>query len=201
MPKADDKDMALAQVYSRAMHDLAQARGEADALAEELDELSGLIERDGSLATFLSSPLIDAEDRGQALEKLFRGKASELLVDALRVINRKGRLSLLGVIAEAYHQQYQEHLGRVDVHVRSAVPLEASLRAKLVVALTKHSGKTPELVETVDESLIGGMVLRIADEKIDASVAHEINRLRRTLRKRAEHEIHSSRRAAAEAAS
>ncbi len=201
MPKADDKEMALAQVYSRAMHDLAHARGDAATLADELDELSGLIERDAQLANFMASPLIDASDRAQALEKLFRGKASDLLADALQVINRKGRLGLLGAIAEAYHLQHQEHLGRVDVHVRSAVPLEAGLRAKLVAAIEKHSGKQPELIETVDESLIGGMVLRIADEKIDASVAREIERLRRALRQRAEHEIHSSRRAAAEAAS
>ncbi len=201
MPKADDKEMAVAQVYSRAMHDLAIAKGEADSLAEELDELAGLIEADANFATFLSSPLIDIEERGQAVEKLFRGKASDLLVDALRVINRKGRLGLLEAIAEAYHLQFQEHLGRVDVHVSSAVPLEAGLRARLVGAIEKHSGKQPELIETVDESLIGGMVLRIADEKIDASVAREIERLRQALRERAEHEIHSSRRAAAEAAS
>ena len=197
MPKADDKQMAVAQVYSRAMHDLAGSKDEAEGLLEELRELVRYIERNPEFAAFVGSPMIDADDRAQALEKIFRGKASDLLVDSLQVINRKGRLELLPAIAESYHLRHQEHLGRVDVLVTTAVPLGESLRDKLVSALRVHSGKHPMLIEEVDESLIGGIVLRIDDEKIDASVVHEIDRLHRALRDRAVHEIHRSRREAA----
>ena len=200
MPKADDKQIAVARVYSRAMLDLAVAKGEADALGEELRELAAHVEDNHDLGSFFASPLIDSGDRAAALERLFRGKASDLLVDSLQVINRKGRLGLLAVIAEAYHQRHQEHLGRVDVHVTTAVPLEPALRERLTAALAKHSGRAPQLIERVDPSLIGGMVLKVEDEKIDASVIHEIGRLRRALRERSEHEIYRSRHAAAEAA-
>ena len=197
MPKADDKQMAVAQVYSRAMHDLAVSKGEADGLLEELRELAGSIERDPDFAAFVSSPMIDAEDRSQALERIFRGRASDLVVDSLQILNRKGRLALLPAIAEAFHLQHLEHLGRVDVLVTTAVPLGDSLRDRLTAALSGHSGRQPVLIEEVDESLIGGIVLRIDDEKIDASVVHEIDRLHRALRDRAVHEIHRSRREAA----
>ncbi len=201
MAKADDKQMAVAQVYGRAMHDLAKSRGEADELAEELSELAAYVESNAALADFFASPLVDAGDRAQSLERLFRGKASELLVDSLQVINRKQRLELLGAIAEAYHLRHQKHRGEVDVHVSTAVGLTDALRRRLVAVLADHSGRQPQLIEAVDESLIGGMVLRIGDEKIDASVIHEIGRLRRALRERSQQEIHRSRRAAAEAAS
>ena len=197
---ADDKQMAVAQVYSRAMHDLAQARGEADALGEELAELAAFVAGREELATFFSSPLVDAGDRAKSLERLLRGKASDLLVDALQVINRKDRLDLLGAIAEAYHLLHQEHLGQVDVRVATAVPLSVALRRRLESVLAEHSGRRPQLIEEVDPSLIGGIVLRIDDEKIDASVIHEIGRLRCALRERSEQEIHRSRQAAAEAA-
>jgi len=200
MAKADDKQMAVAQVYSRAMHELAKSKGEADALADELSELAAFIEGNAELATFFASPLVDAGDRGASLERLFRGKASDLLVDALQVINRKERLGVLGAIAEAYHLRHQEHLGQVDVHVATAVPLSDALRRRLESVLEKHSGRQPQLIEQVDESLIGGIVLRIDDEKIDASVIHEIGRLRRALRERSLQEIHRGRQAAAEAA-
>ncbi len=201
MAKADDKEMAVAQVYSRAMLDLAKSRGEADALAGELADLAAHVEANEELATFFSSPLIDPGERAKSLERVFRGKASDLLVDALQVINRKERLGSLGAIADAYHLQHQAHLGQVDVHVSTAVPLSAALRQRLETVLEKHSGREPQLIEDVDASLIGGLVLRIDDEKIDASVIHEIGRLRRALRERSEQEIHRSRRAAAEAAS
>lgn len=197
---ADDKQMAVAQVYSRAMHDLAKSRGEADALGEELAELAAFVAGREELATFFSSPLVDAGDRAKSLERLLRGKASDLLVDALQVINRKQRLDLLGAISEAYHLLHLEHLGQVDVRVATAVPLSGALRRRLESVLAEHSGRRPQLIEEVDPSLIGGIVLRIDDEKIDASVIHEIGRLRRALRERSEQEIHRSRQAAAEAA-
>ncbi len=201
MAKADDKQIAVAQVYSRAMHDLAVSRDEADALAEELEQLAAYLEEHADLATFFASPLIDPDDRAKSLERLFRGKASDLLVDSLQVINRKGRLGLLGAVAETYHLLHQEHLGRVDVHVSTAVELTQTTRARLESVLEQYSGRQPQLIEQVDPSLIGGIVLKIDDQKIDASVIHQIGRLRRALRERSEHEIHRSRRAAAEAAS
>ncbi len=200
MSKADDKQIAVAQVYSRAIHGLAVSKGEADALAEELADLAAYLEDNAALATFFASPLVDAGDRAGTLEKMFRGRTSDLLLDSLQVINRKGRLGLLGAIAEAYHVRHQEHLGQVDVHVSTAVPLGGALRERLVSVLGKYSGRQPQLVEKVDPSLIGGIVLKVDDEKIDASVTHEIGRLRRALRERSEHEIHRTRRAAAEAA-
>lgn len=200
MPKADDKQMAVAQVYARAMHDLASSRGEADALAEELGELAQHVEENADLGTFFASPLIDPEDRSKTLERLFRGKGSDLLVDSLQVVNRKGRLGLLAAVAEAYHLLHQEYLGRVDVRVATAVPLVEPLRERLISALAQHSGRQPQLIEEVDPSLIGGIVIKLDDEKIDASVIHEIGRLRRTLRERSETEIYRSRRRAAEAA-
>lgn len=201
MSKADDKQVAVAQVYSRAMHDLAVSQNEADSLADELTELAAYLEQDDALATFLASPLIDPDDRAKSLERLFRGKASDLLVDSLQVINRKGRLGILGAVAESYHLLHQEHLGRVDVHVSTAVELSPATRERLESVLQKYSGRQPQLIEQVDPSLIGGIVLKVDDQKIDASVIHQIGRLRRALRERSEHEIHRSRRAAAEAAS
>ena len=201
MPKADDKELAVAQIYSRAMHDLAVSSNEADALAEELGELAAHAQDSADLGTFFASPLIDAGDRAASLERMFRGKISDLLLDSLQVINRKGRLGLLGAIAKAYHLHHQAHRGKVDVQVSTAVQLSSALRRRLVSVLEQHSGRQPQLIEQIDPSLIGGIVLKIDDEKIDASVIHEIGRLRRALRARSEQEIHRSRRAVAEAAS
>ncbi len=201
MSKANDQGIAVAQVYSRAMHDLAVSRNEADELAEELAELAVHVEEHADLGTFFASPLVDAGDREASLERMFRGKTSDLLLDSLQVINRKGRLGLLGVIADAYRLRHQEHLGRIDVHVSTAVALGSALRQRLQSVLREYSGRQPHLIEQVEPSLIGGIVLKIDDEKIDASVIHQIGRLRRALRTRSKQEIHRSRRAAAEAAS
>lgn len=200
MPKVDDKQFDVAKVYSQALIDLAESRGEADQILDELEELAGHFERDADFARFLSSPLIDDEERARSLEKMFRGRASDLMVDALQVINRKGRLALLPTIAEAYRLEHQKRLGRIDAHVRTAIALSDSLREQLTEVIRQRYGKEPELIEHVDPSLIGGMVLEIGGEKVDTSVARRIDRLRHALLERSAREILESRQKAVQEA-
>ena len=81
----------------------------------------------------------------------------------------------------------------MEVHVRTATPLTAELREKLTALAARRTGREPYLIETVDESLIGGLVMRIGDEKFDASVATKLKVLRGALSNRASREIHSGR--------
>lgn len=190
MPRFDDKQIAIARVYSRSMLDLAEKRDEAEGLLAELGDLATYLERNPEFATFLASPMVDADERAASLKKLFRDKASHLLVDSLQVLNRKGRLALLGAVAETYRDEYQKRRGRVDVHVRTAVPLTDGLRAQLRTAAADYTGKDPVLIEEVDDAMIGGIVLRIGDQKLDATVAYRIRKLRSAFHERAVHEIH-----------
>ncbi|MCP4657925.1 MAG: ATP synthase F1 subunit delta [bacterium] len=183
----------MARVYSRAMLDLAEAQDEAEGLLAELAELAAYLDRSPEFAAFMASPLVDADERAASIKKLFRDHASHLLVDSLQVLNRKGRLALVGAVAETYREQYQRRRGKIDVQVRTAVPLTTNLREKLRAAAAGFTGKDPELIEEVDESMIGGMVLRIGDQKLDGSVAYEIRKLRATFHERAVHEIHNVR--------
>jgi len=127
------------------------------------------------------------------IEEVFRGTASDLLVDSLQVINRKGRLGQLRAIAEAYRLAHHALRGWVDAHVRTAVPLDDALRARLREAIAASTGKQPTLIERVDPSLIGGMVVEVAGKKIDASVASRLRDLSAALLSRASREIYSGR--------
>jgi F-type H+-transporting ATPase subunit delta len=122
---------------------------------------------------------------------LFRGQASDLLLDSLQVINRKGRLGQLRAIAESYRIALRDLRGWVDVHVRTAVPLDAAQRTRLQDVLAASTGKKPTLVERLDPSLLGGMVVEVAGKKFDASVASRLHDLSEALLARASREIHS----------
>ncbi|MEM7354404.1 MAG: ATP synthase F1 subunit delta [Acidobacteriota bacterium] len=193
MSKVDNKQLAVANVYSQAIYDLAKSRGEVESLLQELQGIASVIEKDEAFASFVSSPLVDTDERAQAIERMFRGRASDLLVDALQVIHRKGRLGLLPTIAEACRREHQEQSGQVDVHVRTAVALSDGLRDDLRRAIADRYGKQPDLREEVDPSLIAGMVLQVDDEKVDSSAVRQIAKLRNILHDRAAKEIHRSR--------
>ncbi len=193
MANVSDKEFAVAQVYGQAMFTLAEEKGEGDALLEELRDLAGYLDDHAEFDTFLSSPTIDTDARAASIEKVFRGRASDLLVDSLQVLNGKGRLGVLRSVVEAYRLAHEDRRGRVDVHVRTAVPLSEALRGRLQRAATRVAGKEAELIERVDDSMIGGMIVQIGDRKIDASVATRIRHLGEALHERASHEVHSDR--------
>jgi F-type H+-transporting ATPase subunit delta len=193
MAKIDGQQMAVARVYAGAMLRLAQSRGEAEQLENELLELAGRVETNPEFARFLSSPLVDAKARRAAIEKLFRARYSDLLVDSLQVLNRKDRLGIVRAVAEAYRLAYEELRGRVEVHVTTATPLNEPLRNQIRAVAEEKTGKSADLVETVDESLIGGLIMRIGDQKFDASVATKLRTIASSLLERASLEIHSGR--------
>lgn len=196
MASFDQKLMGVARIWARALIDRVdqvEAPERADALLAELQELAHLTEAEPSFAAFLASPLVTVEQRRDALEAIFRGRSSDLLVDALQVMNRKGRLGLLPTVVETFRREVRDRRGEVDVEVRTAVPLSPELRERVAGAVAGLTGRKPQLHESVDPALIGGVVLRMGDRKIDASVARELERVAGRLRERASRELQSKR--------
>ena len=189
MPKVNDKQLAIARTYSRALLQVAEEKSRAEEVLEELGWLAQYASENEPFEQFISNPLLDPGNRAGSIEKMFRGKLSDVLVDALQVMNRKGRTDILPAVAEAYRQDYRDARGRVDVSVSTAVPLSDELRQRLQATLAEETGKTPELHEEVIPDLIGGIVLRIGDQKVDASVKNEVRKYRKLLLDLAAREI------------
>ena len=189
MATVNDRELAIARIYSKAMLDIAEQQGEADTLLGELQEAVKFLDRSPEFEQFLGSPLVDDEDRSRTLERAFRGRASDLLVDSLQVVNRKGRLGLLRAIAEGYRIEHGLLRGIVEAHVRTAVPLGEALRTRVRESVARYTGKQPRLIEKVDPSLIGGIVIEVEGRKIDGSVASKLRELGQALERRASEEI------------
>lgn len=194
MAVTSDKGFAVARVYAGAILQLAESQGDVDILFEELRNFADCVERDADLRNFVCSPIVNAEARRKTLENIFRGKRTDLFVDGLQVMNRKGRLGLISAVAEAYRLERDKLRNRTEVRVTSALPLTDELRSMLIEAASQRIGCDVDLVESVDESLIGGLVLQIGDEKWDASVATRLKRLGQSMSERASREIHSGKR-------
>jgi F-type H+-transporting ATPase subunit delta len=190
MPTGDDIRIAIARVYAHALLDLAEAAGEADALIAEMTDLLGLLDRDRDLADLFLGRSVDIHARRAILEKL-RGRMSDRLLNTLLVLNDKNRLNLLRPICQEYHLGLERRRNEVDIHVTTAVPLPDRLRNRLAQVAADLSGRKPRLVETVDTNMIGGMVVRIEDDKYDVTVRRHLQKLRGELIDRAAREIHS----------
>lgn len=197
MERLDEKQVDIARVYSRAMYDLAESEGVTEDLLAELQDLLSLLHERDDLKGFFESPMVEQGEREKVLEKLFRGRSSDILANSLQILNKNGRLGFLNTIVEMFRETYQVHHGHIEVQVNSAAPLSDASKKALAAAVTRLAGREAVLVESVDESLIAGMVVRVGDRKIDTSVRTELRKLRHTLDERSALEIYRSRQGAA----
>ena len=191
MASVDERNREIGRLYAEAILHVAEEKGQTEELLEELNGLVEYLDANPELDRFLASPMIEAEPRAQVIEQAFRGQASDLLLDSLLVVNRKGRLSALRAIAAAYRAALRDLRGWVDIHVRTAVPLTDALRERLEQTLAASTGRKPTLIEKVDPAVIGGLVVEVEGRKIDASVASRLHDLSEALLARASREIHS----------
>lgn len=191
--KVDVSAERIARVYAEALFDAAP-KGEADSLNEELRELVELAYRKvPSLAQFFASGTINKKVKAEFIDKNFRGKGSETLVNFLQVINNHGRLDLLFAIAAGYQQLVDEKNKRASVVVKSAVPLEDNQRTSLKKQLKTMFDIEPMLDEQVDPELLGGFLVRYRDWQFDGTVQARLNQLKNQLLERSSHEIQGRR--------
>jgi F-type H+-transporting ATPase subunit delta len=189
--RPSEQEITTSRVYARALLKLTEEQGVAESVLEELDSLVEQADRDKAFASFLTSPLVEADDRQASLDRIFRGRMSELLLDTIQVMNRKGRMRLVSALGETYRDELEKLRGEIRVHVRSAVALDDAQRQQLSEAVSQYTSKQATLVESVDESLIGGVVLRIGDQRIDTSVAKQLSKLEEQMLGRVTQELHT----------
>ena len=190
----DDKHPELARTYAEALLNAAQKSGEVDAVLDELDAVrDDVFGRFPSFALLLDSPIRSGEEKDRVLARTLDGRALPTVVNFLRVLNRHGRLGLLGPVSRAARAAWDARQNRKPVTVRSAVPLSDAQADALRGTLARSLGGTPVLRLEVDPSLIGGLVVQVGDDVYDASVRNRLGQLRERLNEGKTHEIQSRR--------
>jgi F-type H+-transporting ATPase subunit delta len=193
MAKFTGNELPIGKVYAASLFQLAQQQGAGEAVRDELNELAAFVDGNQLFADFLSNPTVDVEARKNVIEKAFRGRLSDIVVDTLQVMNRGNRMVLVGALAAAFAGIHEERAGGVAVQVQTAVPLSDAARTRLQAVISKKTGKNAKIKESVDPNLLGGLVVRVGDDKLDGSVARKLAELLANMLDRASREIYSGR--------
>jgi F-type H+-transporting ATPase subunit delta len=112
---------------------------------------------------------------------LFRGKVSPLMMNFLGLLNSKRRLGILHGITHAYEDLLDEQLGKIEVDVTVAQRLSPDQLEQVRQRVSQALGKTAVIHQYVDESIIGGLILRVEDRMINASVKYQLEAMRQQL--------------------
>jgi F-type H+-transporting ATPase subunit delta len=178
MARKSQQSSSTATAYARSLLELAREKDQAEPVGEELRDLRKLVESNPTFAEFLANPGVSEAERGEVLGRVFEGRVSPLLMNFLRVLNAHGRLGLLAPISETYDNLLDELLGKVEVDVIVARRLASEELEEVRGRVAQALGKEPVLHQYVDESIIGGLVLRVQDRLIDASIRSQLRLLR-----------------------
>ena len=168
----------VAVSYARSLLELANERGQGQEIGQEMAGLRQLLEENPSFGAYLSDPGVSSAERTGALERLFRGRASPLVMNFLGVVQNHGRLRMLAAIAEAYEDLLDKQLGNVEVDVTVAQRLGPDELEQVRQRVGQALGRNAVVHQYVDESIIGGLVIRVGDRLIDASVRYQLEAIR-----------------------
>ncbi|MEQ8907665.1 MAG: ATP synthase F1 subunit delta [Vicingaceae bacterium] len=176
------KGVRAAVRYAKALLQLAAEKQLTEQVVQDARMVHALISESKDLTLLLNSPLVRADKKEAVLTEIFSGKVQDLSLKLIQQTVQHNRENLLGVIFEQMITQYNNSHRIAKVDVSTAIPLEESIKeeiSKKFIETFKLS--KVELNEEVDEDLIGGLVLRMGDKQLDASIRRQLNDIKKEL--------------------
>jgi len=165
--------------YAKAVLQKAEENNTENVMFGDMQSVKATLDGSKELQNMLQSPVIKAEDKKEALLKIFSGK-SDLTKNLIQVLVINQRLNLLGGVAESYINLYNEAQGVKVAEVTTAVPLTSELKETVLVKVKELTGSTSVTINNIiDTTIIGGFILRVGDLQYNASIANKLNRIKR----------------------
>jgi F-type H+-transporting ATPase subunit delta len=171
----------VANRYSKALFRVALEQNKIDVVIEDLQMIQSLAEQNKDLKNLMQNPLIPTKKRISLIAALFEGKVDQLTFDFLNLICGKKRTAFLNEIAEKFAAHVQMHKGITPGVIRSAKKLSSGQREQIEKKVESLTGKKILFSEEIDQSLIGGFIVKVRDTVIDLSVKGQLEKLRHKL--------------------
>ena len=163
-------NMELARKYARAIFELACEDHALKEYGADLGKVQQLYHDCPELKAYLCNPNIQPEDKKSLLKEVFEGGVRETVLNFLLLLIDKRRMMVFEAISAIFVQLSNEKLGIAVADVTTVEPLSETQKAELMEKLGRVTGKEVSLREHRDPSLIGGVVVRIGDRRIDGSI-------------------------------
>ena len=179
MATGDSHSAGLAMRYATAAFDLAAEERGLDRLAADLSDLKTMLGRSSDLVELVRSPVISRDQQSAAMEAVLRrAGAGELTRKLVLLLAKKRRLFILSAVIASFEQILAQHRGEIAADVTSARELSAPQTAELKRILKDRFGREPRLSVRIDQSLLGGIVVRVGSRMIDTSLRTKLETLR-----------------------
>ena len=164
--------------YAKATLDYAVEQKVADKVEADMRKIAETISDHSELQQLLTSPIVKNEVKKNSLSAIFKG-SNEITLGLVNTLADNKRIDLLQEVAYKYIIQYEKMKGEDTAVVTTAVPLTPALEKKVLSKVKGLTGNKVSLENKIDESIVGGFILRVGDLQYDASVANKLNTIKR----------------------
>ncbi len=168
----------IAQVYARSLFEVAQEQDKLDTIKEQLGQFADALTETREVAVFFFSPYFSAEEKKSGLHSAVKG-ADPIFMNFLEALIERHRTPAIFRIRTEFEVLYDQTNKLLPVQLTSAVELDSELVESLGRRIGEQTGNEIELSSKVDPEILGGIVLRVGNFILDASIKTRLEQLRR----------------------
>jgi F-type H+-transporting ATPase subunit delta len=168
----------IAQVYARSLFEVASENDKVDEIREQLGQFASAMDEDRDLQVFFFSPYFSTTEKENALDRAITG-ADENFVNFLKLLIENHRMPLIFRVRRDYEALWEDANKLLPVSVTSAVELDEKTVKELGDRIADQTGRKVDLSAHVDPDILGGIVVRVGDSILDASVRNRLDQLRK----------------------
>jgi ATP synthase F1 delta subunit len=168
----------IAQVYARALFEVAEEHGALDEIREQLDQFADALHENRDLAIFFFSPYFSTAEKEEGLRRTIDGADPQFL-NFLEALIERHRMPAIFRIRDTFNVLWEEEHRQLRVEVTTAVPLDESIVKEIGERIGEQTDHEVDLSSHVDPDILGGIVLRVGNFILDASIQNRLNQLRK----------------------
>jgi len=168
----------LAQVYARSLFEVAREQDKLDELREQLAQFADALDERRELATFFFSPYFSTKEKKDGLRRMLEGPDPTFL-NFLELLIDNHRMPVIFRIRTEYERLWEEANRLLPVEITSAIALDSETTEGLGRTIGERAGRRVKLAAHVDPDILGGIVLRVGNSILDASIRNRLEQLRR----------------------
>jgi ATP synthase F1 delta subunit len=167
----------IARVYARALFDVAVEHDNLDDVREQTGQFADALEENRSLAVFFFSPYFSTQEKEDGLARAVQG-ADEAVMNFLELLIESHRMPVIFRIRRQLDELWEQHNRLLAVEVTSAIELDERLVAEIGERISEQTGRRVELAARIEPDILGGLVVRVGNSVLDASIRHRLESLR-----------------------
>jgi F-type H+-transporting ATPase subunit delta len=168
----------LAEVYARSLFEVARDQGKLDELREQLGQFADALDSNRELAVFFFSPYFSTKEKQEGLARMLDG-ADETFVNFLELLIENHRMPVIFRTRQQFERMWERANELLPVDITSAIELDQATTESLGRRIGERAGRKVRLAAHVDPDIIGGIVLRVGNSILDASIRNRLEQLRR----------------------